>query len=454
MSKRPRINFEKQAEELRKLLATGQLNATDACKRLSISQSTFSRTIEHLKEEVLVVGCASKTLYALKRIIPQIGLNVKIYAIDDNGSTSVLGTLHAIYPNGFYFEDSANEVGQFFDDFPYFMDDLRPNGFLGRLIPYIHPDLNLPKNINYWSVNDSLEYLSLYGYDLIGNLIIGDNAFRLYLDKARNVQEYVPINKRIDEYPKKAIEILQYGDPGSSAGGEQPKFPVVIGLDLTPALVKYSPKIESNIGQRWADLLICEHISLEVLKKCGQKAAKSDLIFSNDQVFLETLRFDRIGIRGRRGIISLGALDNEFIGGRKSWTESAEELFKQHLINKEVYDAIRWREIFGNLIGNTDMHLTNISFFFQMPKILGLAPVYDMLPMLYAPQNNQIIERIFNPPLPNTTDSDIWYDVLKAGMEFWKTVSVDTRISSEFRKIAKVNFEKVESLKSLQNLLP
>lgn len=456
MPKSSRIDFEKLVGDLRKLLINGPTSAVNACRYLGISQSTFSRILARFPHEIFVVGRASKTRYALKRTIPEVGQSFVIYRINEDGKTERVGNLHGISPNGFYYasDNTANNCSRFFEDLPYFLDDLRPNGFLGRLIPPTHPDLNLPKDINYWSANDCLKYLTRYGCDSIGNLILGDDAFGLYLKKNQGTQDYVQISDRDKEYPKKAIEVLQYGDPGSSAGGEQPKFPAVIGPELKPVLVKFSPKIESDVSQRRADLLICEHISLEVLKNHGQSAAKSTLIFGGNQVFLETERFDRTPQHGRKGLISLGALSSEFVGKRGSWTMNSEELLRQQLISKETYDNIRWREIFGHLIGNTDMHLANISFYFQIADVLGLAPAYDMLPMLYAPQNEQLVERNFNPPLPKPADAEIWKNILMVGIDFWALVGTSTMISSGFRKIAKTNLKKVRSLEHMQNLLP
>lgn len=448
MPKRTRIDFEGLAKDLRKLMASGPLNANTACRHLGISQSTFSRNVTQLSHDIFVVGRASKTIYALKREIPEVGHNFTIYKIDENGKTSKLGELLAIYPKGFYFE------GRFFDDLPYFMDDLRPNGFLGRLIPRTHPDMELPKNINDWSANDCLRYLTRYGNDLIGNLILGDRAFERYLNKSVRASNSVQRNERDKEYPKMATQILQFGDPGSSAGGEQPKFPAVVEPDMTPVLVKFSPKVENNISQRRADLLICEHLCLGILNHYGQAAARSELIFGGGQVFLETIRFDRIGQLGRKGLISLNALDVEFAGRRGSWTESSKELLKHGLINKKIYNGIRWRELFGHLIGNTDMHLANVSFYFQIGSVVDIAPAYDMLPMLYAPQNDSIVEQDFDPPLPSPANADIWRDVWGAAGEFWGSASSNSQISPGFQKIAQTNLKKIQSLEHLQNLLP
>ena len=58
---------------------------------------------------------------------------------------------------------------------------------------------------------------------------------------------------------------------------------------------------------------------------------------------------------------------------------------------------------FGQLIANEDMHEGNLSFQPALPGEVGLrlAPVYDMLPMMYAPARGvEIAPREFTPPLP------------------------------------------------------
>ena len=456
MSRGPQINFDSLISELQRLLARGPSKASDVYERLHISQSSFSRISARFPKDIMMVGRASKTTYALKRNIPDVGDSLVIHAIDGNGKAFQFGRLRAIYPNGFWFEPTSagDNSGRFFEDLPYFIDDLRPNGFLGRLIPKTHSELGLPNNIRDWSANDTLRYLTRYGYDLIGDLVLGDAAFDLYLKKCLGEPNYVKREEREIEYPKLAASILQFGDPGSSAGGEQPKFPAVVGPEMKPVLVKFSPKVESDIGQRRADLLICEHISLEILKRYDRSTTISAIVRGNDQVFLETERFDRVGQRGRKGLISLGAFSAEFVGKMGGWTEVSKELLAERRISKETFETVRWREMFGQLIANTDMHLANISFYFCAEKILGLAPAYDMLPMLYAPQDEQLVERVFTPPMPKPSELDIWSDVWTAGKDFWAEVSTNPAISDGFRKIAQTNLEKVLSLRHLQNLLP
>jgi hypothetical protein len=299
-----------------------------------------------------------------------------------------------------------------------------------------------------------LRYLTRFGHDSIGDLILGDAAFERYLEARRRASRPIFRNERRKDYPKRANEVLRFGDPGSSAGGEQPKFSAVVGPDRTPVLVKFSPKIDDAVSRRRADLLICEHLSLDVMRRFGHSSARSELIEGGGQVFLEVRRFDRTGKHGRLGLVSLRALDAEFVADARAWTDISQGLLRLKMITETDHSDIRWREWFGHLIGNTDMHSANLSFYSKFPHVAGAAPAYDMLPMLYAPQNEQLVEREFRPPLPKPGDTQVWRSAWAAGCEFWSAVRDERGISADFRSIARKNLAALRSLADLKELLP
>jgi hypothetical protein len=417
---------------LTEALKNGPSTAANLCVRLGISQPTFSRLIIKLKDKVLKIGKTRGAQYALIR-----SGQIPIYRISPNGKAKILGTLHAIHPKGFHFEN------QLFEDLPYFLEDLRPAGFLGRQLPRRHPELHLPTDIRLWTSEQCLHYLTRFGWNNIGDLILGEDAFKLYLQHSLSPHEYtIPVNKRKNKYPEIAKKVHEYGLPGSSAAGEQPKFiaeRINSKEEITPVLVKFSPPVIDSISERVADLLICEHIALEVLCAHEMPAAKSELISTNNMIFLEEERFDRTSRHGRKGVTSLRALDLQFVGKQEGWMKSARVLRNEQLIDQKTYDQICWLETFGLLIANTDMHLANISFFTDNLAIAGLAPTYDMLPMFYSPQHNAIPERSFIPAIPTHENASQWTSAWKAALEFWKIAASDKRISTSFRAIAKAN---------------
>jgi serine/threonine protein kinase HipA of HipAB toxin-antitoxin module len=140
--------------------------------------------------------------------------------------------------------------------------------------------------------------------------------------------------------------------------------------------------------------------------------------------FLEVERFDRVGRRGRRGVVSLAALDDEYGGRRDSWTRAAWRLAAEPVarIDPEDLRRMRWLDAFGQLLGNSDRHFGNLSFFTEegpeglMPR---LAPVYDMLPMVLAPQDLAVVERPFQPAGATEENGDVWADAAAHALEAW-----------------------------------
>jgi serine/threonine protein kinase HipA of HipAB toxin-antitoxin module len=252
----------------------------------------------------------------------------------------------------------------------------------------------------------------------------------------------ISYSQRVEIYPKLATSAVQGLFVGSSAGGEQPKFTVVLndGTQIHHAIVKFSPPIRTEVGRRWADLLYAEELALTTLKEHGVLAASAEALESEERVFLQVERFDRCGARGRRGVLSLGAVDDEFVGSRENWTSSAESLRRQKRLSPRDALTITFLDSFGAWIANTDRHFGNLSLFWEFQKTpFQLAPVYDMLPMLYAPTQGHLVERSFKAPVAQYQHLDVWTEARQLAVKFWNLVSKDGRISENFRKIAQEN---------------
>lgn len=455
MPKAPRLDHARISQNLRSyLMRSGPVTAKEACAHLQISQPAFSRLAKILGNELVKTGRGSRAVqYALRRPVVDVAEMIPIHQIDEKGTATKFGDLDPIFPRGFFLR-RANETGRFFSDLPYLFDDLRPSGFIGRTIPRRHPELHLPHDIQSWSADDGLRYLVRHGWNTVGNLILGDEAFRAYLEQARVPTDRIDVSEREKIYPKIADQVMEFGVPGSSAGGEQPKFLAVRAPDLIPVLVKFSPAGDDPIATRLKDLLACEYLAHQTLAEHGQQAAKSILIRSSGRVFLEVERFDRVGVFGRRGMVSLKAIDLEFVGQLGPWSETAGKLYRQGRIDKETWTQIQWIELFGELIANSDMHPANLSFFMRDESIVGLAPVYDMLPMLYAPQQGQLTERQFKPKPPVPSMASAWKGARRAAVRFWSAVETYDWISQDFKAIARQNRVALESFEELEKRLP
>jgi hypothetical protein len=167
---------------------------------------------------------------------------------------------------------------------------------------------------------------------------------------------------------------------------------------------------------------------------------------TNGRVFLEVIRFDRVGCFGRAPINSLGVVDDEYFGRRDNWSAMADRLVSARMVSAEDAAAIRWFSAFGSLVANTDQHFGNISLIPEntpQPKF-HLAPAYDMLPMLYRPRNGEAPLPEFNPPVPVLSTN--FEDVLHHSLLFWNSAAQDGRISDEFRSACVQNADKVNRM--------
>ena len=440
---------------LKSLASRGPASAPDLARDLGISQPAFSRLVARARRDLLVVGRARATRYAAYRSVAEVGSQIPVYEINERGTSRQLARLHAVLPEGFYLEGLSSDVqSRFYADLPYFLSDLRPSGFLGRFIPRRHPELGLPSDILLWSSDHFLRYATRYGWNLSGSLILGDEAFRLYLANTRATPDLVTLRQRARRYPELADDALNAGAPGSSAAGEQPKFLITRTPGFGPVLVKFSPSMGDRVGKRLADLLVAEHVAHQVLRAHGHSAPRSEVFRARGRTFLEVQRFDRVGRRGRRGLVSMMMLDAEFVGRMLSWSDTGAELERQGIIDEAIRTDIRWRELFGQLIANTDMHFGNLSLFATGTRVTALAPAYDMLPSLYAPQQAHLATARFEPPLPSAADAPIWPKVHAAALDFWARVASHRLVSREFKRIARANRTTLAKSHDIASLLP
>lgn len=131
--------------------------------------------------------------------------------------------------------------------------------------------------------------------------------------------------------------------------------------------------------------------------------------------------------------------------GCKPWTEAAASLLAASLVDANTAAAICRLWHFGQIIGNSDMRDGNLSF---VPARQGfaLAPVYDMLPMLYAPQRGvELPAREFVARPPRPSEREAWLDAAEAAVEFWRQAGADQRIGAAFRRACAANASRVEA---------
>ncbi|MES2641875.1 MAG: type II toxin-antitoxin system HipA family toxin YjjJ [Myxococcota bacterium] len=439
----------------RTLSLNGPAEARVLVAELGVSQPTFSRLVAAHRDDLVTTGRTRSTRYAARRRIEGLPSVVPLYEVLGEGParTRLLARLHPVEPAGFLVESDTPLAG-FYPGVPWFLDDLRPAGFLGRLAPVHHPELGFSRDILAWSNDQVVTYLHQHGHDLVGNLVLGEPTFLRHLHAG--VANAVPLADRAERYPALAADMVAAGIPGSSAAGEQPKF-LATRLDggaAVPVLVKFSPPVGDAVGRRVADLLVCEHVALSTIAAHGPTAARSTLLHHGGRTFLEVERFDRSGATGRRGVVSLRVLDAEFVGEPTSWTSVATALTTQRRIDAATFDQILWLERFGAWIGNTDRHLGNLSLRLDNGVLGGLAPAYDMLPMVYAPRNNELVPVELGMPMLSPTRTDVWMSTWAAAVTFWERVACHLEVSPDFGVIARDNMGRVAAQRSLLDRLP
>jgi hypothetical protein len=312
---------------------------------------------------------------------------------------------------------------------PIELADARPSGFLGRLFPAIHADLRLPARLADWSDHHILLAMSRRGEDVPGNLIVGDESFARW-------QALETVVRTRHDYPELAVATIAGHPPGSSAGGERPKFGVFI--DGRHVLVKFAARGGPGdvAARRWCDLLVLEALALNVVSSCGISAAPANSVESRSHVFLDSERFDRVGVRGRLAVLSLAAVHDD---PADSWARAAVLLRDAGRLSEEDAHRLRWLDAFGALIANTDRHRYNIVFFAEGSS-LRLAPTFDQVSMRYAPSaDGQVPSQIF--PLPHATADtlDVWDDARTAARQFWQRASDDGRLSDDVRSLCTAN---------------
>jgi len=428
------------SENLRERLANGPISARQLSATMVLSQPTISRALSELGADVLRIGTARSIQYALRDTLRGLP-DIPVYRVDAEGRIRRLGTLSPVRPDGFVMiqEDGVTRHS---DGLPWWLFDMRPQGYLGRAYAARHgAELGLPQRLGEWTDTHVLRALLAHGHDMVGNLLLGDIARDRFL--ATPLPEPIPEEQKLDAYAQLAKDAARGEIPGSSAGGEQAKF---TAYAMTPdgprhVIVKFSELDDNPVSERWRDLLLAEHLALETLRDAGIAAAKTRVVDDTRQGrqrFLEVERFDRAEpphALGRRALISLAALDAEFVGdGRSAWPVIAGQLAANGHISPEAAENAARLWAFGTLIGNTDMHNGNLSFVSEHGRPYELSPAYDMSPMGFAPRSGGgLLDTILEASIQATVSNETWRQAEALAWAFHMRISDADGFSTRFR---------------------
>jgi hypothetical protein len=426
-------------------LSDGPRSGRQLADNLGVSQPSVSRALTELGDKVIRIGAARSIHYVLRdtgRGLP----DIPIYRVDAEGRIRQLGRLVPVCPDGFVM-CQENGVTLHSDGLPWWLLDMRPQGYLGRAYAARHgTELGLPERLTDWTDTHALRALLAHGHDVVGNLLLGDAARDRFLAAA--APDPIMEGRKAEEYARLALEAARGEMPGSSAGGEQPKFTV---YSMTPdgprhVIVKFSEPEEGPVSERWRDLLLAEHLALDTLSRAGIAAARTRVLDSGGQRFLEVERFDRTGGLGRRALVSLAALDAEFVGaGAGDWPTIAYRLAADGHIRPQAADdaALLWA--FGTLIGNSDMHNGNLSFVSEHGRPYDIAPAYDMTPMFFAPsRSGGLPDTIPEAGIRASVANETWRRAEELARAFLARVTAESCFSQRFGTCAAALAEHVE----------
>ena len=447
--------------DLLALLGSGEpVPAARLVAGLGVTRPVLARLVAEAGDRVLRIGQARATTY-VARATSDAGGAWPLWRMRPDATLEELGTLHLLRGERFQFVPTGERpnlmrpvesVPGHFPGLPWFLDDLRPQGFLGRTLAHRQgARLGVPDDLHRWQLRDTLLAMTRTGGTGIGDLLPGRHVLELALAELDAPTDAVAARDRNVRYAEWAEAALAGEDIGSSPGGEQPKFTATV---TTPGgrhavLVKFAVADSGQAARRWADLLACEHLALRSLHAAGLPAATSELVDAEGYTCLEVQRFDRTpDVLGRRGFVSLLALDAAFVGdGARDWSLAAERLAALGWITAETAANVARLYWFGRLIGNSDMHPGNLGFHLVDAGPLALAPAYDMLPMSLAPSRTGAVRHTaaIRPEAPDRAGqlSHIaWAAEVAAG--FWGAVANSERVQeAAFREMAARNREVV-----------
>lgn len=395
------------------------------------------RELKKLGESVVKIPSGKSPRYALAVNAFGAGDSINLWEVDEHGKHSCIAVIRPLSAGGYFVEKrmggSRLLLGEskdgLYDDLPYFLRDMAPQGYLGRKIAQeiATRDAAFPTNPELWSNHHIGQYLLSNNDDAMGNLKLGDSAnLRLKHSFSRSTPK---------DYPELAEQVMSEVVPMSSAGGEQPKFTTFCTDRQAHVIVKFSPKGDDANAKRWRDVLISEHYANEVLNTGATTAARSMLFEEGERLYLASIRFDRQGEHGRCSMLSLKSVDAEFVGLGENWVNCLTNLKDEGLLSEQGVLNGKYLWLFGKLINNTDMHLGNMSLSIH-GDVFSLLPIYDMCSMGFSPKKNgEVLPFSYiKPDLPDIGLAK-WQleSVEKMAEQYWHLILEDRRISDEFR---------------------
>jgi hypothetical protein len=359
-------------------LTAAQLQAATGMSQPSISLALKGLGLGQPGGAVARLGAARSTRYALTHPIQGLPARHNLLCDGPDGVPRHFGELTYLSGNRVHVRSGKQEwLTQ--AALPWFLTPLQPQGFLGRELARLRPDF--PADPVRWSLEQVLYFAVNHVREASGAFEVEGPAGAAH----GTVHEAAPsLAQTCDQL---AAQVGTSLPAGSSAAGEQPKF-----LWREPEgprwLVKFSPPRGTPFGERWHALLHLEKLALDLLREHGVASAQTRIVESATRTFLLSRRFDQTLEFGYRHLVAAAAVHAQFVPTpRQHWVGTCRALVDLNLLSSGDLSTATQAYVFGQFIGNTDMHFGNLSFWVQdvvRPRF-ELAPIYDMLPMMWRP---------------------------------------------------------------------
>lgn len=435
--------------------ADGEQTAASAAARLGVSVSTVTRYGKAAGAEIVVLGAGQHTRYARPLFAYSDAAEWPLYWVDVAGGVEAFAVASlvksgvlSVYGSGLNLRSSQ--------DLTWPLMPLNLRGYLGRAqrasLGAVASSWDAEPER--WGVAQRVFAAQSAALDHAGAVVCGDTALAT-LTTGGNAFADEP-SSLIAHYEALADAATVGRVAGSSADGEQPKFSTRVMDDqgvVREVLVKFSPPRGTPYGERWNDLLRAEAHAAASLAAAGIAVPQTRLIAGTvdaantafpRRTFLESARIDRVGASGRRHLLPLAAVHAAFIAGaQQSWPNTVARLIAQQRLPADALPVTQTLFAFGQLIGNTDMHFGNLGVIAENPRALArgqfsLAPVYDMLPMRFAPgaHDDGLGYTGFAATPGAATPDAVAGAAVALATDFWRRCAADADASAAWRAFA------------------
>jgi hypothetical protein len=421
-------------------MSAAQLQAATGKSQPSISLALKALGLGHPDGAVQRLGAARSTRYALTQRIQGLPARHELLCDGPDGVPQHFGELTYLTGDRVHVRSRSHEwLVQ--GGLPWFLAPLQPQGFLGRELARLRPDF--PADPERWSLAQVL-------YFAVNHVRDPSGAFALqgpeWPDARGARKEASTLGYACDQM---AAQVGIGLPAGSSAAGEQPKF-LLHDSDDARWIVKFSPPRGTPFGERWHALLHLEKLALDVLQDKGVPCAQSRIEETATRTFLLSRRFDRSAVFGFRHLVAAAAVHDHFVQSpRQHWVATCRALVALNLLSAADLNTTIQAYVFGQFIGNTDMHFGNLSFFVQdlTRPSFELAPLYDMLPMMWRPgiHSGNLDPEPVRPPPALTVDAVPVDAVRHWAVEYWQRAAAMATLGPEIQSVCEVNARRVAS---------